>query len=53
MRAILLRDTRLLHKAGEIVEISPEQFYHLVNIGSAAPVKAAKPEPKKETKRKK
>ena len=53
MRAVLLRDARILHKAGEVIEISPEQYNHLAALGSAVPAKAAKPELKKEAKRKK
>lgn len=38
MRVKLLRDSRINHKAGEIVEVSPEQGSFLLSVGSAAPV---------------
>ena len=61
MKVKLLQDSRREGKAGEIVEVSPERFAHLLSIGFAeavteareraeAPVKAEapaeKPEPK-------
>lgn len=42
----LLRDARINHSAGEIVEVSPEQGDFLLSVGSAEAVKKA--EPKKE-----
>ena len=55
MRARLLKDARVQHKAGEIVEISPAQFNVLASFGAAVavvekPVKAETP--KKGTKKK-
>lgn len=58
-----MRDSRIRHKAGDIVEVSPEEAYFLTSVGSAKAVEqtAAKPEakepkeatkPKKETKKK-
>ena len=41
MKVILLRDQRILHKAGEIVEVSPVVYENLISLGSAKPVKAA------------
>lgn len=38
MRVKLIRDSRINHKAGEIVEVSPEQGSFLLSVGSAAPV---------------
>ena len=61
MKVKLLQDSRREGKAGEIVEVSPERFAHLLSIGFAeavteareqaeTPVKAEapaeKPEPK-------
>lgn len=51
MKVELLRDARINHCAGEIVEASPEQAAFLLSVGSAKEVKAAKPEPKKTTKK--
>lgn len=41
MKVILLRDQRILHKAGETVEVSPVVYENLIALGSAKPVKAA------------
>lgn len=38
MRVRLLRDTRISHKAGEIVEVSPAEMAFLISVGSAAEV---------------
>ena len=35
MRVVLLRDSRINHKKGEIVEVSPEQGAFLLSVGSA------------------
>ena len=35
MKVRLLRDARILHKAGEVVEVSPSEFQFLVSLGSA------------------
>lgn len=35
MKVTLLRDTRILHKAGETVEVSPAVAQFLMSIGSA------------------
>lgn len=55
MKARLLRDARIKHKAGEIVEVSLAEFNFLVSVGSAEPVCAEKAEqekPKKATRKK-
>lgn len=39
MRVKLLRDARINHKAGEIVEVSPAEYNFLVSMHSAEPVK--------------
>ena len=46
----LLRDARINHKAGEIVEVSPAEKAFLVSVGSAAEVAVKMPdvEPKTE-----
>lgn len=38
MRVKLLRDARINHKAGEIVEVSPAECHFLVSVGSAVEV---------------
>lgn len=38
MKVRLLRDSRINHQAGEIVEVSPAQADFLISCGSAAPV---------------
>lgn len=43
MKVKLLRDTRIKHTAGEIVEVSPDVFAFLLSIGSAEVVKDAAP----------
>lgn len=35
MKARLLKDARIFHKAGEIVEVSPATFEFLASIGAA------------------
>ena len=49
MRARLIRDARISHKAGEIVEVSPAQFEFLRSIGVA---EKEEEKPKKTTKKK-
>lgn len=41
MKVLLIRDSRIKHKAGEVVEASPEEAFFLLSVGSAvkAPVK--------------
>lgn len=48
MKVKLLRDARITHKAGEIVDVSPSEFQFLVSVGSAVEV-AVKPLKKAET----
>lgn len=48
MRVKLLRDARITHKAGEIVEVSSTEFQFLVSVGSAVEV-AVNPSAKVET----
>jgi len=42
MRVKLLQDSRREGKAGEIVEVSPERFAHLLSIGFAEAVTEAR-----------
>ncbi len=57
MRIKLLRDSRVTVKAGEAVEVSPEEACFLIGVGSAVkeeePKKPTKEEPKKPAKKKK
>ena len=59
MKVKLLRDSRIHHKAGEIVEVSPSECHFLVSTGSAVEVAVNPPAietpeaPKVETKTKK
>ena len=41
MKVILLRDQRIMHKAGETVDVSPEVYNFLINTNSAIPAKEA------------
>lgn len=50
MRVELIRDARIRHKAGEIVEVSPEEYVFLTSVGAAKAAEAEKL--KKETKKK-
>lgn len=43
MNVKLLRDARIKHHAGEVVEVSPEEYQFLTSTNSAVPVVAAKP----------
>ncbi len=54
MKVKLLRDARITHKAGEIVEVSPSEYISLISLGSAAVVdeKAETPEGNKAKKKK-
>lgn len=51
MKVKLLRDQRIKHKAGEIVEVSPEEFSFLINTNSAVPAEAAADKPTEKPKR--
>ena len=55
MKIRLLRDARILHKAGEIVDVSPAEFSFLKSVGSGVEVavKAPEKEPKTEKRTKK
>lgn len=50
MKVMLLRDQKIRHSAGEIVDVSPVEFNFLISINSAIPVSA---EPKTEPKKRK
>jgi hypothetical protein len=51
MKVRLLRDAKIKHTAGEIVNVSPEEAFYLCSLGSAVEViekpTAATAEPKK------
>lgn len=47
MKVKLIRDARINHKAGEIVEVSPEVYNFLMSVGSAVRVEEKKPATKK------
>ncbi len=49
MKVQLLRDARIKHKAGETVEVSPEEAFFLISVHSAEPVaeEKAKKAPRK------
>lgn len=57
MKVKLIRDARINHKAGEIVEVSPAEYNFLISVRSAAPMteeeKPVKTEEKKKTVKKK
>lgn len=38
MKVRLVRDARIKHSAGEIVEVSPTEFIYLTSVKSAVPV---------------
>jgi hypothetical protein len=44
MKIKLLRDARINHKSGEIVEVSPEECKFLCSVGSAVEVAVKAPE---------
>ena len=52
MRVELIKDMRIKHKAGDIVEVSPEACNFLVSIGAAKVVKEqpVKEQPKQKKK---
>ena len=50
MRVRLLKDVRIRHKAGEIVEVTPEEYAFLTSVRAAIP--AAKKTEKSETPKK-
>lgn len=41
MKIYLLRDARIRHNAGEVVEASPDEAGYLVSVGSAVIMEAA------------
>jgi len=47
MKVKLLRDARINHKAGEIVDVSPAELHFLVSVGSAVEVAVNPPEAEK------
>lgn len=55
MKVLLLRDARIKHYAGEVVDVSPAEFNFLVSVKSAIPMGEIMetPEDKKITRKKK
>lgn len=58
MKVKLLRDSRIWHKAGDIVEVSPAECQFLTSVGSAvevavnaSPIETAEKEPVKATRK--
>ena len=51
MKAVLLKDTRVKIKAGEVVDISPAEYAFLVSLGVAKPFEEEKAAPKKTAKK--
>ena len=51
MKIRLLRDARIRHKAGEIVEVSPAEATFLLSLNSAVACTEDVKEPKKKTKK--
>ena len=51
MKLRLLKDARIRHKAGEIVEVSPAEADFLRSTGSAEPAQEAAPEPEQKEKK--
>ena len=52
MKVLLLRDQKIMHRAGEIVEVSPSVCAFLVNTHSAEPARAEVKTEKPTTKKK-
>ena len=50
MKVTLLRDVRILHKAGETVVVSPAEYNFLIATKSARPAAAQEPKPAKKRK---
>lgn len=50
MRVQLIRDMRIKHKSGDVVEVSPEEYTFLVSVRAAVPAEDEKP--KRGTKKK-
>ena len=53
MKVKLISDARIKHKAGEIVEVSPEEGFYLTSLGQAEEVSSKPTTRKKTTKAKK
>ena len=48
MKVKLLREARIRHKAGEIVEVSPAEFNFLQSVGAARPAPDKKKKQRKQ-----
>lgn len=51
MKVLLIKDARIKHKAGETVEVTPEEFNYLVSLGQAKPAESKPVEEKPKRKR--
>ncbi|MBP5167321.1 MAG: hypothetical protein ILP09_08715 [Oscillospiraceae bacterium] len=51
MKIRLIRDARIRHKAGEIVEVSPAEANFLLSLNSAVVFEEVKEAPKKKAKK--
>lgn len=52
MRIKLVREARIRHKAGEIVEVSPAEAQYLTSTGSAVYMPNDAPRPRRDPKKK-
>ena len=53
MKIKLIRDSRITHKAGETVDVSPTEAAFLLSVHSAVEVRADEERPQQKTTRKK
>ena len=53
MKIKLIRDSRITHKAGETVDVSPAEAAFLLSVNSAVEVRADEEQPQQKTTRKK
>lgn len=43
MKVQLIKDMKIMHKAGEIVEVSPTEYRFLLSVNAAKPVQVETP----------
>lgn len=51
MKLKLLRDSKITHKAGEVVEASPAEAAFLLSVNSAVEIREEPPQPVRETRK--
>ena len=51
MKMLLLKQARVKHYPGEVVEVSPEEAVFLQSVGAAVPAEEEKTKPKKGTRK--